>query len=185
MPTYFPRQSVQITQFEEPGAVRRLTFSLVEMAVITGVLLRIYRSLVMTHGSNGLLVILSFAGGLVFLFAMLTAHLANFTLRRWVGRAPLFALVEVAAEAATSLLLIALGREPNGTVRAVFADWLPMVSQTLLYRFVAVILWTLVLAAAVSIVRRTGVAEPDDEASEDAMAAAMESRRHTGSHVVP
>lgn len=186
MPTFFPRQTVQIANFEEPGALRRLTFSLVEMAVITGVLLRIYRSLAMTHGSNGLLIILSFAAGLTFLFAMLTAHLANFTLKRWVTRAPLFVLVEVAAEAATSLMLIALGREPNGSVRAVMSDWLPMVSQTLLYRLVAVALWTLILAGAVTIVRRTGVAEPEDEASEDAMAEAMEARRsdHSGEQLL-
>ncbi len=177
MPTFFPRQTVQITQFEEPSALRRLSFSLVEMAVITGVLLRIYRSLVLTHGSNSLVYVGGLALGLVFLFAMLTAHLANFTLRRWVRRAPLFALVEVATEAATSLLLILLGREPNGTVRAVLADWPSLVSETLLYRLTAIALWTLILAAAVTIVRRVGVGEPEDEASEDAMAEAMEARR--------
>lgn len=187
MPTFFPRQTVQFNQFEEPSALRKLSFSLVEMAVLTGVLLRIYRSLVLTHGSNSWLYLGgSWAIGLVFLFAMLTAHLANFTLRRWLRRAALFAVVEVATEGAMSLVLIALGREPNGTVRATFGDWTGLIMTTTVYRFVSIALWTLILAAAVTIVRRTGVGDTDDDAAEDAMAAAMEARRSgsSGSQVM-
>ena len=187
MPTFFPRQTVQLNQFEEPSALRKLSFSLVEMAVITGVLLRIYRSLVLTHGSNSWLYLGgSFAVGMVFLFAMLTAHLANFTLRRWVRRAALFAVVEVATEALMSLLLISLGREPNGTVRATFGDWAGLMMTATIYRFASIALWTLILAAAVTIVRRAGVGETDDDAAEDAMADAMEGRRggSSGSQVM-
>ena len=187
MPTYFPRQTVQFSQFEEPSALRKLSFSLVEMAVITGVLLRIYRSVVLTHGSNSWLYLGgSFALGLVFLFAMLTAHLANFTLRRWVRRAPLFAVVEVATEGVMSLLLIALGREPNGTVRATFGDWAGLIAMTTIYRFVMIAAWTLILAAAVTIARRMSGGDADDDAAEDAMAAAMEARRSgsSGSQVM-
>ena len=47
MPTFFPRQTIEI-RFEEPKAFRKFSFSLVEMAIVTGVLLRIYRLFVLT-----------------------------------------------------------------------------------------------------------------------------------------
>lgn len=185
MSTFFPRHTVA-TRVEEPGAFRRISFSLVEMAVIAGVVLRIYRSFVLTHGSNSWLYLGgSFAVGLVFLLAMLTMHLANFTLRRWVWRAPLFGVVEVAAEMAASLLLIWLGREPNGTVRAVMSDWPAMAASAFAYRFVAVLLWALVLAGAVTIVRRTMVHQDEsDDEDDEAVDVVAHERSASGSQVV-
>ena len=51
MPSFFPRHTVEL-RIEEPKAFRKFSFSLVEMAVVTGVLIRIFRMLVLTHGSN-------------------------------------------------------------------------------------------------------------------------------------
>jgi len=162
MPTFFPRQTVEL-RLEEPKAFRRFSFSLVEMAIVTGVLLRVYRLLVLTHGSNNWLYLGGvFAIGLLFLLGMLTAHLANYPLHQYFWRAPVFALVEIASEMATSALLIAVGREPNGTVRAHWDDWVGMGLNALLVRGLAIVLWGLVLAGVVQLVRRTIVHEDDE-----------------------
>ena len=153
MGKYFPRTTNEIRS-DEPSAFRALTLSVAEMGLITGVVLRLFRSLVLTHGSNTLLYLGGmFALGAVFLVAMTTIHLANFPLRRWLWRAPTLGLLVAAGEMATSLLLIAVGREPNGTVRAELADWPGMAGSVVLYRMTAICAWALVLAGAVMVVR--------------------------------
>jgi hypothetical protein len=167
MPSFFPHYTVE-WKLEEPRAFRRLTLSLVEMAAITGVLLRIFRSFALTHGSNGWLYLGGmFALGLLFLLLMVTAHLANFPIQRWAWRAPLFALVEWGAEMATSLLLIGVGREPYGTVRATMHDWPAMAVNALATRGLGIVLWTLLLAAIVQIVRRIMAASVEAETEEE------------------
>lgn len=162
MPSFFPRHAIEL-HLEEPRAFRRFSFSLVEMAIVTGVLLRVYRSFALTHGSNSWWYIGgSFALGLVWLLGMATAHLANFPVQRWVWRAPLFVVVESAAEMAMSLLLLWVGREPNGTVRAELSDWPAMAAGTLLSRALVILLWALLLAGIVGVVRRTIVHEEAD-----------------------
>jgi hypothetical protein len=165
MPNFFPIHTSEL-KFEEPKAFRRFSFSLVEMALVTGVLLRVYRVLVLTHGSNNWIYIGgSIAVGLLFLLGMATAHLANFPLHDYVWRAPLFAFVEVLAEMAVSALLIAVGHEANGTVRAHWDDWVGLGLNALLYRGLAIILWCGILGGVVQIVRRTIVHE-DEETTE-------------------
>src|SRR5215510_10693946 len=172
MPTFFPRQTVEF-RIEEPQAFRKISFSLVGMALITGVLLRNYRFFVPTHGSNNWFYLGgAFAIGAIFLFGMLTAHLANFPLHQYFWRAPAFAVVEVLGEMATSALLISLGVEPNGRVRAHWDDWIGMGLNALLIRGLSIVLWALALAAIVSLVRRTIVDEEEDDAEEVAEAAA-------------
>jgi hypothetical protein len=154
MATYFPRSTNEIRS-EDPSAFRALTLSVVEMGLLTGVVIRIFRSLVLTHGSNSWLYLGGmFAVGAIFMFAMTTIHLANFPLRRWVWRAPALGLLVAAGEMAASLLLIVAGREPSGSVRAELADWPGMAVSVLLYRMTAVCGWSLLLAAAVTVARR-------------------------------
>ena len=100
----------------------------------------------------------------VLLLGMATAHLANYPIHRWVWRAPLFVVMESAGEMLTSLLLLGIGREPYGTRRAELSDWPAMAAGTLLTRGVAVIVWALILAGVVMLVRRTIVMEePEPE----------------------
>jgi hypothetical protein len=163
MSTFFPKHSVQ-WHFEEPTVIRRFSLSLVETALLTGVAVRLYRALVITHGSSSWLWVGgSFAIGLLLLCAGATLHLANYPLQRWIWRAPLFALVEVAAESATALLLIWFGREPSGSARAEWSDWLPMAAGTLWTRELVVCGWALFLAGVVWIVRRTILREQVEE----------------------
>jgi hypothetical protein len=128
-----------------------------EVAILTGVVVRLYRALVITSGSTSswVFVVGTFALGLLLLCAAATVHLSNYPLQRWVWRAPAFAVVEVAAESVTSLLLIWLGREPIGSSRAEWSDWISMTAQTLWTRAFTICVWALFLAAVVWIVRRT------------------------------
>ena len=154
MSSLFPRDTTAWKSVEEPAAFRRLTMSLVEMAVITGVVLRLYRSIVLTHGADSWIYLGgTFALGAIFLFGMVTLHLGNYTVSRWVLRAPAFALVEMAAEMVTSAVLILLHREPFGSSRATFAD-LPMLASSLIvWRFMAIILFALALSGVVQAIR--------------------------------
>jgi uncharacterized RDD family membrane protein YckC len=165
MPSLFPRQTVE-WRLEEPRAFRRFSRSLIEMAIVTGVLLRIFRVLTLTHGSNNWLYLGGMlALGMLFLLGMVTAHLASYPLHQYLWRAPAYAIIEVLAEMATSALLIALGREANGTVRAHWDDWAGLGLHALLYRGLAIVVWGLILAGVVSLVLRTLVHE-DEESSE-------------------
>jgi hypothetical protein len=154
-------------RIEEPRAFRRFSFSLVEMAIITGILVRVYRSLVLTHGSSGFGYIAgTMTIAILFIVFMATAHLANYPLHQWMWRAPAFAALEVAGEMAASLFLIWLSREPNGTVRASFGDWPGMTMRALLYRGLIVVTWSLILAGIIQLVRSRGLVkeEPDEPA---------------------
>jgi hypothetical protein len=163
MSDFFPLHTATM-RIEEPKAFRRFSLSLVEMALITGVLVRVYRSLVLTHGSNNFgYIAATMTLALVFIVFMATAHLANYPLQRWLWRAPAFAGVEVLGEMATSLLLIWLSREPNGTVRAHFNDWPSMAMRAALYRGVIVLVWSLILAAIVQVVRNRFIKEEADD----------------------
>ena len=155
MSAYFPRSTAE-WKIEEPAALRRLTMSLIEMTLITGVTIRLLRAIALTYGGGESWLYLggTFALGVTILFGMLAAHLANFTLRTWLWRAPAFAVGEWLFEMATSALLIAFRREPIGSrERAEFADLPAMAETTFMTRFSAVIAFALVLAAVVYLVR--------------------------------
>ena len=166
MPNFFPRHTLEL-HIVEPKAFRRFSWSLAEMALVTGILVRVYRVFVLTHGpTNWLFIGLTVLIGAVFLLGMVTAHLANFPLSQYLWRAPLFAVAEVAAEMATSALLIALGREANGTVRAHWDDWIGMGLNALLVRGLMIVIWAACLAGAVQIARRTVGEEEEGKAAE-------------------
>jgi hypothetical protein len=163
MSTFFPRHNVE-WRLEEPAAFRRLSISLVEMALLAGIALRLLRALTFTHArASWLFYGAAFVVGLLVLLGMTTAYLANWTLKSWLWRAPLFALVEVAGEMATSLLLIALRREPEGAVRAEFHDWPSMALRAFLQSELSICLWAALLAGVILFVRRSGIAEGVEE----------------------
>jgi hypothetical protein len=161
LPDIFPTNAITMS-IEEPKAFRRFSRSLVEMALITGLLVRVYRSLVLTHGSSSFgYIAATMTVALLFVIGMATAHLASYPLHHWFWRAPAFAALEVVGEMATSLLLIWLSREPNGTVRAHFADWPSMTMRAMLYRGLFVIAWSLVLSVIVTLVRRARIVKEE------------------------
>jgi hypothetical protein len=163
MSSFFPRHTVE-WKLEEPAAFRRLSLSLIEMALLAGIALRVLRALTFTLGrASWLFYGVAFVVGLLILLGMTTAHLANWTLRSWLWRAPLFALIETVGEMGTSLLLIALRREPEGAVRAEFHDWPSMALRALLQSEISICLWAAVLAGVIVFVRRSGMAEGVEE----------------------
>ena len=139
---------------EEPAAFSKIARSRVELALITGVVIRLFRAVVLTQGN----VTSAYLGaalvlGTLFLLGMATLHLGRFPLREWPWRAPLFAVFETAGEMLVSLVLIALHREPWGTARAEFTDWQPMATGVVFWRVLAVSVWALLLGGTVSFVR--------------------------------
>jgi hypothetical protein len=163
MSSFFPRHSVE-WRLEEPPVFRRLSLSLVSMALLAGVVLRLLRAVTFTHGrASWLFYGAAFVVGLLILLGLTTAYLANWTLRSWLWRAPVFALVETAGEMATSLVLIALGREPEGAVRAEYHDWPSMALRALLQNELSICLWAALLAGVIVFVRRSGMVEGVEE----------------------
>lgn len=154
MAPFFPHVTGAF-KIEEAPAFRRFTMSIVEMALVTGVLLRLGRAVVLTVGPNDNLLFIggAVAAGLIWLCGMATLHLGNFTLTRWIWRAPAFVLLEAIAESLTSLALIALGKEAVGSARATFADWPAITASIFLWRLIAVLAYSAVLAGVVQLVR--------------------------------
>ena len=162
MSDFFPRSTVA-RRLEVPPALRRVSLSLPEMALITGVMMRLWRSYVLTHGAADRWAWVggTFLAGMIFLFVMLTLHLGNYTLRSWTWRAPVFAVLESGTEIVMSLALTTLGLEPLGADTAELSDWLPTATRILFWRLVGIALFTAVLAIVVSIVRRLLLASED------------------------
>jgi len=139
---------------EEPAAFARIARSPVELALITGVVIRLFRAVVLTHGNaTTAYLFAALVLGTLFLLGMATLHLGRFPVREWPWRAPLFAVFETAGEMAVSLVLISLHREPWGTARAEFMDWQPMATAVLFWRLVGVCVWALLLGTTVQFVR--------------------------------
>jgi len=139
---------------EEPAAFARVARSPVELALITGVVIRLFRAVVLTHGNAttaylGAALVL----GSLFLLGMATLHLGRFPVREWPWRAPLFAVFETAGEMIVSFVLIALHREPWGTARAEFVDWQSMATGVVFWRVLGVSVWALLLGGTVSFIR--------------------------------
>jgi hypothetical protein len=153
--SYFPHTTTEWKKFEEPAAFRRFSMSIAEMAIVTGVLFRLYRALAMTLGptTSWMYFGAALAVGALFILGMATLHLGNYPVRHWLWRAPVFGAIEAAAESLTSLALIYAHREPIGSERAHPHDWPEIVAQTFLWRLVVVCVFALVLAGVVQFVR--------------------------------
>lgn len=142
-------------RLREPAAFARLAQSVFDMALITGVVARLYRAIILTQGggAGGMYVAVSFTLGAIFLLAMTTGHLSRFPLRQWTWRAPAFAALAGVFEMLTSLALIAAHREPLGTGAAAFTDWPAMAVRAIGWRVLTISLFALVLAGTVKWVR--------------------------------
>jgi hypothetical protein len=176
VPSFFPQTTIE-WRMEEPAAFRRLSLSLPEMALITGVVVRLLRALLFTPSrASWILFGILLLAAVLLVLGMTTAHLANFPVRAWSWRAPLFALVEVLGEMVTSLGLIAIRREPEGTARAAFHDWPSMAIRAFLQSEVLICLWALLLAAVIIFARQSGLASDVDTDPLDAAPTAPPAR---------
>jgi hypothetical protein len=163
MPDFIARQnSERLRQrlssgfaLHEPAAFSKLARSIVEMALVTGVIIRLYRAVVLTNSTSfsGLRMGALFLLGASFVLLMAAIHLSRFPLRQWTWRAPLFAALESVFEGIVSLALILAHREPLGTGAAAIADWPSIAGSILVWRVIAISLFSLLLAVTVKFVR--------------------------------
>lgn len=139
----------------EPAAFTRLARSLIDMALVTGIVARLYRAMVLSRSesASGFYVALTLSGGALFLLAMATIHMSRFPIREWLWRAPAFAALEGVFEMLASLLLISMHRESLGTGAANYSDWPGMALSTIAWRLITISLFSLLLAGVVKWVR--------------------------------
>lgn len=139
----------------EPAAFTRLARSLVDMALVTAIVARLYRAMVLSRSesASGLYLASTFTLGALFLLGMATIHISRFPLRDWLWRAPSFAALEGVFEMLASLILIAMHRESLGTAAAQFHDWPGMAFVTIAWRVITISLFSLLLAGIVKWVR--------------------------------
>jgi hypothetical protein len=151
MPEFFPRRTI-VWRLERTNPFRTLTLSVAEIGLLTGIVLRLVRALILPHTPES-------TAWVYWMFAVLllcgaaVLHLSNYTVRHWIWRAPAFAAATVAGEALTSLILIAVHREPFGTGRATFSDWPQMAEISLEITAAVVCAFAALLAVVVQIVR--------------------------------
>ena len=138
----------------EPAAFARLARSLFEMALVTGIIARLYRMMVLTQTSSATNAAIALGIGALFLLLMATLHLSRFPLRDWLWRAPVFGVAEGAAEMLVSLGLIWIAREPLGSTGAAHLhDWPAMAASTIAWRLFIISAFSLLLALIVKWVR--------------------------------
>ena len=155
MARFFPRDVVLWSE-ERLHPLRAFAVRAIEPAFVTGLVLRLYRALILgaTMSAGWVAFVVGLTGGVLILCGMLTWHLGNFPIRRWPIRVVAFVVVELIAEMGVSSLLIGLGRERFGSRVAVWGDWWPMAGQALVERALVMSVFALVLAACVQLVRR-------------------------------
>lgn len=140
-------------RIREPAAFARLARSIVEMALLTAVVARLFRMLVLSRAATPMNAMMAFIFGALFVLIMVSLHLSRYPIKAWLWRAPVFAAIEGAGEMIASLALIALHRESLGTGAAQFSDWPGMALSTMAWRIIVISLFALLLAAIVKWVR--------------------------------
>lgn len=126
------------------------------------------RAVVVTYAAatSWLYFAFAIAIGAVVLFGMTALHLANYTPRRWVWRAPAFGLCEGGAEMLVSAFLTFVGREPVGTGQLEMSQWWGMATFTIVSRTLMVSVFAMMLAVVVQVARRIAIArEPNARAA--------------------
>ncbi|HWZ57396.1 MAG TPA: hypothetical protein VNW46_00365 [Gemmatimonadaceae bacterium] len=154
MPAFFPRQTIA-WHLERAAGFRGLTLSVIESGLLTGVVLRLFRAMVIARPSSAGWWVLAYVTAFgVMLTGAAALHLGNYTVRHWIWRAPAFGALAAVGEMLTSLPLIAVHREPWGnTGRADFNDWPLMARETLFVDVALVCAFAIILAAVVQSVR--------------------------------
>jgi len=153
MAGFFPRDVVHWAD-EHLHPLRAFSLRTIELAGLTGVFLRLFRA-VLYGTTGGFAFIAGMIFAVVFFCGMLTWHLGNYPLRHWPMRVMGFTFVEVTAELGMSSLLIAFNRERYGSRLATWEDWWSMAGNTAAGRILVIVLYALVLAVVVKLVRRT------------------------------
>lgn len=155
MAEFFPRKTIEFRAIELK-LPRRVSLSIIGMALLTAVLVRLLRLAILSNPTLSVWEVLPiFAVGFMILLGMTAAYLGNHPVHQWVWRAPLFVVLESASEALVSAILIAMHTERIGQARAEWANWGPMSLTTLARHAIWILAFALILAFVVQTVRRS------------------------------
>ncbi|MFI5250635.1 MAG: hypothetical protein ACHQTF_11730 [Gemmatimonadales bacterium] len=170
MPGFFPRHSIA-WKVEEPPAFRALTLSVVEIGLLTGVIYRLVRALLLAHvpGEHPVYVFGIYVALGLLLCGAAAAHLGNYPISTWLWRVPLFTVLEVCGEMGTSMILVATHRERLGTLPADWDDVPSMALQAVALRALVLCTFGLVLAGVVQVVRTALLRRADRGSTVDAI----------------
>jgi hypothetical protein len=160
----FPRKTVAMTA-EQETRLGSLVRAIGWYGVAVGVAARLYRWFVLAvlvpRGTQQ--VVLELGVGAALICALSAVHLANYTLKRWVWRAPALGAFIALGESATSLVLAFAHQERLGRGVATVADWPNTALKILETRVGLVSVFALVLAGVVAILQKVVQPEHDHE----------------------
>ncbi|MEP6690782.1 MAG: hypothetical protein ABJD07_06465 [Gemmatimonadaceae bacterium] len=139
----------------EPEAVARISRVLPAMALATGIAVRVWRDVLLASSSSSswIYLIVTYIGQAVILLSCTAAHLGNYPLKRWLWRAPVFAVLTGAAEAGASWVLIAMHYERLGTDYAHSHEWAGLAVLAVGSDVVLIIVFAILLAIVMQVIR--------------------------------
>jgi hypothetical protein len=136
--------------------IARIPRSLIPMALITGIVVHLYRVFVLASPTitfGWITLFLAGAGEYVLLLSLTTVYLGNHPVRQWIWRVPLFTAAEWLVEAAAVAVLIRVRFERIGSEQARVADLSSIVIDRLVWHGAAIITFSFILAVVVQTVR--------------------------------
>lgn len=154
MSPFFPERSFSHARVD--SLIARVPRSLIPMALITGIVVHIYRVFILaspTIDFGWISLFLAGAGEYVLLLSLTTVYLGNHPVRQWIWRVPLFTVAEWLVEAAAVAILIRVRFERIGSEQARVGDLGSIVMDRLIWHGAAIVTFSLILAVVVQTVR--------------------------------
>jgi hypothetical protein len=154
MSPFFPERGFTAKRVD--SFIARIPRSVVPMAIITGLVVHIYRVFVLASPTitfGWISLFLAGAGEYVLLLSLSTVYLGNHPVRQWIWRVPVFLAIEWLVEAAAVAVLIRVRFERIGSEQARAADLSSIIMDRLIWHGSAIIVFSFVLALVVQTVR--------------------------------
>jgi hypothetical protein len=154
MSPFFPERGFTAERVD--SFIARIPRSLIPMAILTGIVVHLYRVFVLASPTitfGWISLFLAGAGEYVLLLSLSTVYLGNHPVRQWIWRVPLFLAVEWLVEAAAVAVLIRVRFERIGSEQARVGDLSSIIMDRLIWHGAAIITFSLVLAVVVQTVR--------------------------------
>lgn len=154
MSPFFPERSFSHTRVD--SLIARVPRSLIPMALITGIVVHIYRVFILASPTitfGWISLFLAGAGEYVLLLSLTTVYLGNHPVRQWIWRVPLFTVAEWLVESAAVAILIRIRFERIGSEQARVGDLGSIVMDRLIWHGAAIVTFSLILAVVVQTVR--------------------------------
>ena len=154
MSPFFPESPFSGPRMD--SLIARIPRSLIPMALITGIVVHLYRVFVLASPTitfGWVTLFLAGAGEYVLLLSLTTVYLGNHPVRQWIWRVPLFTVSEWLVESAAVAVLIRGRFERIGSEQARVADLSSIVIDRLIWHGAAIVTFSFILAVVVQTVR--------------------------------